>query len=397
MRSILIVAGEKSSEAYGARLIRSFRRRNPEFYFFGVGGKDMEAEGAEILVPIEHLNVVGIHEALVRLPRIRRIFSRLRKEIEARSPAAAVLIDSPDFNLRLARVLKKNSIPVLYYISPTIWAWRKGRTKIIKKNVDKMLLIFPFEKAIYDREGIPAVFVGHPLREKIRVAFGREEFFRKHGFDPGRRLITLLPGSRPSELQSHLPVLAKALPLLEDRLGAQFCLIKAESLNISCLRGLIPENAPRLKVLDLDGYEAMAASDLILSACGTANMEACLIGTPFIAFYRLSPLSYWLALLLVKVRHYSIVNILAGKAVVPELIQRRFNPDELVREACQLIESEERRSRMTMEFARIARALGDEPASENAGRELERIILQGDSRRVPISPSSPAGRPPSPH
>ncbi len=386
MRSILIVAGEKSSEAYGARLIRAFRKRNPGFSFFGIGGKEMEAERAEILVPIEQLNIVGILEALTHLPRLRRIFSRLKKDIDARRPAAAVLIDSPDFNLRLARILKKKSIPVLYYISPTIWAWRKGRVKIIKKNVDKMLLIFPFEKAIYDREGIPAAFVGHPLKEKIVVALNREEFFRKHGLDPGRKLITLLPGSRPSELESHLPVLARALPLLRARLGAQFCLVKAENLDASWVRHLIPGDGSGLRVLESDGYEAMAASDLILSACGTANMEACLIGIPFIAFYRLSPLSYLLGRWLVKIRHYSIVNILAGKAVVPELIQRRFNPDELVRSALEILESEPRRSRMMREFEMIARSLGEEPASENAARELERIVFQADSRSVPGFP-----------
>ena len=375
MKSILIVAGEKSSEAYGAQLIRSFRRRRPEFCFFGVGGKDMEAEGAEILVPIQDLSVVGVFEVIAQLPRIRAIFNRLKKEIEARRPAAAVLIDSPDFNLRLAKILKRNSVPVLYYISPTVWAWRKGRIRTIKKTVDKMLLIFPFEKAIYDRAGVPAAFVGHPLQEKIRVTMGREEFFRKHAFDTTKRLITLLPGSRRSELKYHLPVLFKSLPLLEKKFGAQFGLVKAENLDEDFVRSLVSAADSRIKILMADGYEAMAASDLILSACGTANMESCLLGTPFIAFYRLSPLSYYSGVWLVKIPHYSIVNILAGKAVVPELIQRQFNPDNLVREAGELLESEERRRQMKLEFAIIRKSLGEESASENAGRELERIVF----------------------
>ena len=375
MKSILIVAGEKSSESYGARLIQAFRKRRPEFSFFGAGGAEMKSAGAEIIVPIEELSVVGIFEAVVHIPRIKRIFDRMKAEIEARRPAAAVLIDAPDFNLRLAKILKKHSVPVLYYVSPTVWAWRQGRIKTIKKTVNKMLVIFPFEKAIYDRAGVPAVFIGHPLLEKIKVTKGRKEFFRDHGFDPARRLITLLPGSRRSELKYHLPVLLRSLPLLKKKFGAQFGLIKADNIDQDFINKLASGQGSTLRILTEDGYAAMAASDLILSACGTANMEACLLGTPFIAFYRLSPLSYYPGIRLVKIPFFSIVNILAGRAVVPELIQRRFNPGNLVREAGALLGSEEKQRQMKMEFENIRKSLGEEPASENAGRELERMVL----------------------
>ncbi len=182
--SLLIVAGEKSGENYGASVVRRFRERNPEVSFFGIGGTKMAAEGVDILFPMEDLAVVGVFEIFSQLPRIRKIFFRIQDEIKARRPAAAVLIDSPDFNLRLAKRLHKLQVPVLYYISPTVWAWRRGRLKTIKKNVSQMCLIFPFEEDIYKKEGIPARFVGHPLLERVHTAFGKEEFIERYGLDP---------------------------------------------------------------------------------------------------------------------------------------------------------------------------------------------------------------------
>jgi lipid-A-disaccharide synthase len=375
MSSVLIVAGEKSGENYGAAVVRAVRDRRPGTEFFGVGGRAMAEAGVEVLVPMEALAVMGLAEVVTELPRIKRVFDRLRREVEARRPAAAVLIDSPDFNLRLAKRLKALGVPVLYYISPTVWAWRRGRLRTIRKVVRKMLLIFPFEAEIYEREGIPHRFVGHPLLERVRVRFGRDEFFARYRLDPGRPLVALLPGSRRGEVIRHLPALVGAAAELRSRRGAQFVLVQAEGLEDGLLKSdLLGPAGPEIRVLREDGYEAVASSDLALSASGTANLEAALLGTPLIAFYRISPLTYAIGRPFVRLRNYSIVNILAGRRVVPELIQGGLTAGSLAAEADRLLGDAKAREDMRAAFQAIRISLGNERASENAAGELVALL-----------------------
>jgi lipid-A-disaccharide synthase len=374
MNSILIVAGENSGEKYGADVIREFREIRPSFSFFGIGGKRMRQEGAEIVFPVEELGAIGIFEVVSRIPQIKKIFNRLEKEIQSRKPLCALLIDSPDFNLRLARRLKKAGIPVLYYISPTVWAWRSGRLKTIREVVARMCLIFPFELELYKQHSIPATFVGHPLKEKVKTGLSRQEFFQKYSLPAEKRLIALLPGSRKTEIRNNLPVLARAIPIIKAEFPAHFLLVLAESLDREYLSRFLPPQEKSLQVLDADGYEAIAFSELALSACGTANLEAALLGTPFIAFYRVSPLTYYPFRRLLKIKDYSIVNILAGKRIVPELIQRQFNAKSLAEEAKKVLFSEAEKVEMKAEFERIGDSLGQEKASANVAAELEKII-----------------------
>jgi lipid-A-disaccharide synthase len=376
MNSILIVAGENSGEKYGADVVREFKQKQPSFSFFGIGGKRMQAEGVELVFPVEELSAIGIFEVISRLPHIKKIFSRLEKEIEARKPFAAVLIDSPDFNLRLARKLKQAGIPVLYYISPTVWAWRSGRLKTIKEVVSRMCLIFPFELGIYQEHNIPASFVGHPLKEKVKTRMSRDDFFRKYPLPPETKSIALLPGSRKTEVKNNLPVLLKAAGRMTREFPVRFFLIQAESLNREYLSRFLSVQEGDIQILDTDSYEAIAYSDLALCACGTANLEAALLGTPVIAFYRVSPLTYYPFRRLLRIQDYSIVNILAGKRIIPEFIQRRFSPKRLAEEAKTLLFSEERRAEMKADFRRIGQILGQEKASENVARELEKVIFQ---------------------
>ena len=372
--SVLIVAGEKSGENYGAAVVRAMRSRRPDVLFFGIGGSNMSAAGVEVLVPMESLAVMGLVEIVADLPRILGIFRRILAEAETRRPAAALLIDSPDFNLRLARKLRKAGIPVLYYISPTVWAWRKGRLRTIKAAVRKMLLIFPFESKIYEQAGIPHAFVGHPLLERVRTSFGREEFFSKYGLDPTRPLITLLPGSRRGEIVRHMSVLRETAARLESERRAQFVLLQAEDLDPGFLPKLLEGPGPAIRVLNRDGYEAIAASDVVLSACGTANLEAALLGVPLVAFYRISPWTYGLGRPFVRIRDYSIVNILAGRRVVPELIQKKMTTSALVGETVRLLDDPGARQDMKDAFALLRSSLGTERASENAARELAALL-----------------------
>jgi len=372
--SILIVAGENSGEKCGASLIREFKKKYPSFEFFGIGGLQMKDAGVNLLYSIQDLSHVGIFEILSHLPRLKRILGSIKQEVESRKPEAAVLIDSPDFNFRLLKSIKKLNIPVLYYISPTVWAWRKGRLKTIKKYVDKTLLIFPFEEKIYKQNGIPAEYVGHPLLERMNLSLTREEFLQKYNLSPDKKTICLLPGSRKSEINYHMPILIPAVQTIEQEEGIQFVLPLAENLNVEDLRNLFPAENDRVKILTEDRLEGMAYSDLILSSCGTANLEAALLGVPFIAYYRISPLTYSLGIPFVRTRTYSIVNILAGSKIVPELIQRAFTPNNIVNETRKILQSEEIRAHMKEHFQKVRQSLGERKASQNAAQELQKLL-----------------------
>lgn len=374
MSSILIVAGENSGEKHGANFVHKFKDLRPSATFYGIGGKHMAAEGVNLLYSVKDLAVVGIFEVITHLPRIRKIFHRIKKETINQPPAAAVLIDSPDFNLRLAKHLKNSSIPVLYYISPTVWAWRKKRLNIIKKTVNKMCLIFPFEEKIYAEYGIPATYVGHPLKERVKISLTKQEFLSKYCLDPAKKLIALLPGSRKSEIRFHMPVLSEVINKLNRELHVQFILPLAENLSETYVRSFLSAPSDNPKVLHQDGYEALAYSDIAISSCGTANLEAALLGTPAVAFYRISPLTYYAGIKLMKIRNFSIVNILAGKKIIPELIQRNFTVDKILEQTRNILESERERSLIKAEYEKIRLLLGEKIASENVAQELERLL-----------------------
>jgi len=379
MGSILIIAGENSGEKHGAQLVRQFKKIQPSFTFYGIGGQHMAEEGVRLLYSVEDLALVGFFEIITHIPRLKRIFNHLEKETQRSNPVAAVLIDSPDFNLRLAKRLKKLSIPVLYYVSPTVWAWRRRRLKAIKKTVEKMLLIFPFEEKIYKQNSIPAIYIGHPLKERVKLSLSRENFLKKYNLASGKIIILILPGSRKSEVKYHMPTLIQAIEKIKREFNAQFLLLLAENLEEDHVTSVIPPHLNKLKILKQDGYEALAYSDIALSSCGTANLEAALLGTPVVSFYRISPLSYHLGVRFVKIKNYSIVNILAGEKVIPELIQRHFNAENLLRETRRILGSETVRSEMRVHFDRINSLLGDKVASENAARELEKMVSLANS------------------
>jgi len=375
MKSILITACESSAENYGAELAREFKKLYPEVHFFGIGGKQMQKQGTELLYPMQKLSLIGIFEVFLYIPRILKILNKTIKETKKRNTAGAVLIDAPDFNLRIARKLKRQSIPVLYYVSPTIWAWRKNRLKTIKKYINKMMLIFPFEEKIYKEKQIPAVFIGHPLIKKTRTSMTKQDFFEKYGINNKKRLITLLPGSRKSEIRNHLPVLVEAAEKIKTKYDCQFILKLSENIERKDVAKYLSSLLSSVTILSQDGCESMAYSDLVLSSCGTANLETALLGTPLISFYKLSPLSYHMGRRLVKIEHFSIVNILAGKKVIPELIQKDFNPDSVYDHVSKILDSTEVRNNMISKFRKIKKELGEKDAAANAAKELEQLIF----------------------
>lgn len=376
MGSILIIAGENSGEKHGAKLVQQFKKIQPSFKFFGIGGKYMAAEGVRFICSVDKLALVGLFEIITHIPRLLKLFSQIKKEVLENSPAAAVLIDSPDFNLRLAKGLKKLSIPVLYYISPTVWAWRSQRLRVIKKTVEKMLLIFPFEERIYKRNDIPAVYVGHPLKERVKISLSKEEFLHKYNIDSRKKMILLLPGSRKSEVKNHIPILIQTVEKMKIEFDAQFFLLLAENLEEEYVSTFIPSHIETVKIVKQDSYEALAYCDIALSSCGTANLEAALLGTPVVSFYRIFPLTYYLGVRFIKIKNYSIVNILAGERVIPELIQKKFTAENLLKETKKILDSEKVRSEMREHYRKISHLLGEKIASENAARELEKMIVK---------------------
>jgi lipid-A-disaccharide synthase len=381
MNSFLIVAGENSGERHGADLVEQYRRLDSDAVFFGIGGERMQAAGVQLTAHVRDLSLTGIFEILSQLPRIKRIYRRLQSEVRERQPQAAVLIDAPDFNLRLARFLKNRGVPVLYYISPTVWAWRRGRLKTIRRSIDRMLLIFPFERDLYARHKIPAVFVGHPLMREIGTVTAKSQILDELGLDPRRPLIALLPGSREIEIRHHLPTLAAAVHSISADRPVQFVLLKAGNLDRAVLDRFIPARDKHLiRILDGNHHDVLAASDLALSSCGTANLEAALLETPLVAFYRVSPLTYILARPFMRIARYSIVNILAGEDVVPELIQGNFTPDELTHEALSLLDDERRRTAMIGKFRGIKESLGRSDAALGAALELDSLVSDRGNR-----------------
>ncbi len=370
---VLIIAGETSSDKYGALLVQAIKKSLPSVTLFGIGGKHMEEEGVDLLYTVQDISLVGF-EIVTRLLRLLNIFNRLERETILRKPAAAILIDSPDFNLHLAKKLKKRSVPILYFIGPTVWAWRKGRLKTIKKNVTKMLLIFPFEEELYRSHQIPAAYVGHPLKEMITLSLSRQEFFEKFGLDPDKKLISLLPGSRRGEIKFHLPILLQAVKRLREEVNVQFLLLQAENLDDHVYSDHLSSFPEALKTIKDNKYEAMASSDLVLAACGTANLEAVLLDVPLVSFYRIWPFYYRAGVKFVKIRSYSIANILAGKSIVPELIQRDFTAENLTREARRILDSPRVKEEMVRHFKDIKKSLGDQSAFQEVAEELGKIV-----------------------
>jgi lipid-A-disaccharide synthase len=372
MSRLLVASGEPSGELYAAELVRHLRALRPELDVFGLGGDRLQAEGATLLAHVRDLAVVGLFEVLSHLRQIRGVFRRVLDEVDRDPPQAAVLVDYPDFNLRLARELHRRGIPVVYYVSPQIWAWRRGRIRSIRETVARMLVIFPFEEALYREAGVPVEFVGHPLVDLARPA-SRTDFLAALGVSPDRDVVAVLPGSRPKEIAHNLPGLAGAIALL-----------RAQRPDLEFLLPLAPAIDPRLLEPDLRGLPVRIVPQgaaAVLSSCqaaivasGTATVEAALMDAPMVVVYRLSAVTHFLGRRLIKVPHVAMVNLIAGKRAVPELIQHEFTPERVAGEVRALLEQPERRAAMKRDLAEVRRRLGEPGASRRAAAAVEAIL-----------------------
>ena len=373
---VLISSGEASGELYGAELLTALRGlHDGSVECYGMGGERMKAAGCELLVEAKDVAIVGLFEVLSHLPSLYRRFHRLLDEVDRRRPDVAVLIDFPDWNLRLARELHRRGIPVVYYVSPQLWAWRRGRIRQVQKYVREMLVIFPFEREFYLKHGVEAEFVGHPLSELAPPNITREDFAARWGLDASKQWIALLPGSRRKELRLNLPAIVGAA----RRLGTEFEYVMpvASTLDAGWVREQVALCGGEINIhLCDDARAALLHSRVGVVASGTATVEAALIGTPFVMVYRLAGLTWTLGRHLVKLPHYGMVNLVAGRRVVPELIQDGFTPETVEREVRRLLPDGEPRREMLAALDEVRQKLRGELADRVAdcGRTAMRAV-----------------------
>lgn len=383
MPRLLISSGETSGDLYAAELVRHLRPLAEGLEVFGLGGDRLEAEGARLLAHARELAVVGLWEVVTHLRRIRRVFHRVLDEAERQRPDAAVLIDYPDFNLRLAAQLRARGIPVVYYVSPQVWAWRRGRLRAIRENVARMVVIFPFEEALYREAGVPVSFVGHPLVDLVRPEADPASVRASLGLDAGRPLVALLPGSRAQELAHHLPALAATVRRLRERRpDLQYALALAPSLDAARTAAAFGDLPVR--IVSGRTHAVLSACTAAIVASGTATVEAALLRAPMVVVYRLSPLTYALGRRLVDVPHYAMVNLIAERRVVPEIIQREFTPERTSAEVLALLEDGVLRARMLADLDEVRRRLGAPGASARAAAEVAAILSnpEGDRKKA---------------
>lgn len=372
--TLMLVAGERSGDVYGGELAAALRARLGEVEIFGCGGEAMRQAGVATPVDSSRFAMLGIAEVVSGLPRAYRAFQELIKEVDRRRPQLAVLIDSPSLNLRLAKRLKARNIPVVYFVSPQIWAWKKWRIKQIKERVDKMLCIFDFEEETYQKAGVPVEYVGHPLVDLVRKHLSREEFFQQFELDPGVTTIALLPGSREKEVSYNLPSMLDAASRMAITRKLQFIVGVAPSLDPLWMESKVSEcyvGRASVRTLFHATYDSIQHSDLAIVASGTATLEAALRERPMIVVYRVSPISWQLGKFMVDVPFYSMVNLLAGKRLVSELIQHDLNAERLAAEAEFLLDNAKAREEMVKGLRAIRPRLGPGGA---IGRAAESIL-----------------------
>lgn len=372
MARLLISCGEPSGEFYAAELVAELRRRRPDLEAFGLGGDRLAAENVRLLAHLKDLAVVGLVEVLSHLHRLKGLFDSVVLEAEPTRPDVAVLIDYPDFNLRLARRLKRLGIPVVYYVSPQLWAWRRGRIKDVQRDVAKMLVIFPFEERIYREAGVSVAFVGHPLVDQVKPPADRARVAASLGLDPARPVIALLPGSRNKEVGFNLPPILGAVSLLrERRKDLQFVLAAAPHLQADALN---PARALEITILDGATRQVLSAARAAIVASGTATVETALSGTPMVVVYRISGLTYALGKPLVNLPNYAMVNLIAGRTIVPELIQRDFTPARVAEETLRILDDGAPRFEMLKNLEEVRGRLGSGGATTRAADEVMEFL-----------------------
>ncbi len=376
---VLISAGEASGDLYASALVEALRRHRPDLQFFGCAGPRMQRAGVRPVVDAHSLAVVGLVEVITHIPRIYGEYRKLLKAARAERPEVAILTDSPDFHLRVARQLKKLGIPVFYLVAPQVWAWRKGRLPLIRRTIDRLFCIFPFEPEFFARHGIDATYIGHPLTRPVKPSASRTELRRRFDIPDGAPLVVLLPGSRTGEAARHLPILLDAVERLRASAKSAPRFILAVPPGTVPLASKFRERISSASIQLLEGktWDALVCGDVALAASGTVTIEACLLGTPMVAFYRVNNLSWWMGKALVRVPFYSMVNLVAERRIVPELIQNEMTAESLARETLALLENADKRESMRRDLAEVTLKLwGSHAGLEHDPMEMAASLVE---------------------
>jgi len=352
-KKILVVAGEASGDLHGAGLLKELKKINPDLDFFGMGGDKMRKEGLKLLYHINQVSFMGLFEILSHLSFLRRVFKNMIEQIDSNKPDLAILIDYSGFNLRLAKKLKQKNIPMVYYISPQVWAWRKNRVHKIKKYVNKMIVFFPFEVDFYKNKGVKVELVGHPLVNLAKPVLQKEEFLKKIQVERNQTIIGLLPGSREQEIKKIFPVMLEACQILKNKLkNIKVAIGLAPTINKKLVLSRLNQNSDT-QILENLTYDVMKYSDLLLVTSGTATVESALMETPMLVIYKTNFLTYFLAKLLVKVPYISMVNLIAQKQIVPEFIQSQASPHLIAREMERILQDKVKYQQTKQELSQI--------------------------------------------
>jgi len=375
-KKIMLIAGEASADLHASALILKLRELDPEIEVYGVGGENSRKAGARIWFDFSRMGVVGILEAIPKLRFFLKARARLSQSIETEKPDLVILLDLPDFNLSLAKKIKKKKPgqKIAYYISPQVWAWRGGRVKIIRKYIDQMLVIFPFEEEFYRQAGVPVKFVGHPLLARVRSEKSREQLRAGFGVKPDELLLVFMPGSRKEELKVYLPPALAGLERLQKEFPLRAMMPLAPTLSGELVQSYLSRSRARLEVVSGKTYDLLFAGDLGLIGSGTATLEAALAGLPMLILARSSTVNYWLARFFVHTEFYGLPNLIAGKEIAKELFMYQVNPDQIYLDLKKLIASPEQRARMKSELIQIRGRLGEKDASAEAGRAILAMI-----------------------
>ncbi len=367
-----MIAGEVSGDVHGAGLIRCLARNNDNLDFYGIGGLKMLRENFRPYYMLDTLQTHGLVEVVSHLPRLYKTLWRMRNALDEERPDVLILIDYPGFNLKLAAYAKEKGIPVIFFNSPQIWAWRKGRLKTIKRVIDKMIVLFPFEERIYQQAGVDVSWVGHPLLDQKIDEKDNREFLEKYGLLNDLPILAIAPGSRPSEMRKHLPTLLKSLPLIQEEVGEINCIIPvAESLDINEVQEIIEAVNVKVTLIREQFLETIQACDAAVVASGTASLQTGLALKPFAIVYQVSQITFWIARYLANTRFIGLVNILAGKEIVPELLQNDFNSKKVAETGVRLLKDKDYREKMICELEKTRAMLGDQGAYEKAARCIE--------------------------
>ncbi len=365
---VMMIAGEASGDLHGAGVVRELKKRNPSMEIFGIGGDKMQKEGMTLTYHVREMSFMGFIEVVKHLPLIRSVERTLEQLLLLKKPDVVVLIDYPGFNLRFAGIAKKHGIKVAYYISPQVWAWKKGRVKKMHGLIDKMLVVFPFEVPIYEKENVPVQFVGHPLVEEMQDGMTQTQFSKRYELDPEKKFIAVVPGSRKQEIENLFSVMVRsAVALAQDEKDVVVAV--APDLPMELYTINLPPDA-RVKFIRHATHEVMKYAEFAFVTSGTATLETACVGTPMIVVYKTSAITYWIARLVVKIKNISLVNIVAGRTIVPEMIQSDVTVESLTAEARMIINSPERYNGIKNELNIVRQKLGGIGASANVAEAI---------------------------